>query len=347
MITITNTLSGKCFSCTVPDISFAIDGYRAAVKINVDGSTIYSEYLYPAAGKILLGDLGDLLTPYAQQKLVIDVQILITEEYQDDSTTNNSEIDASVIYCQADFGTTASDFVENHFLSILLGSKITAIGRLEYLHYLGTESATVTAYYDDETNKSFPIVPVGGNDKYTTIDVSPSQFVTEGKVLASYVVTAGSRSQEFDIDFNAPDCAPILIFDNSFGCEELVYCTGTHTVSPTYKRDSTYILGKLQNYNIEETRTFKADSGILNIPMANWLDDLFRSQFVRIVNIYNGTPNIGKEVIITDSKSEYTNKDDMLPRFTFSYQYAQKVQNVIELNRAGRIFDNTFDNTFN
>jgi hypothetical protein len=36
-----------------------------------------------------------------------------------------------------------------------------------------------------------------------------------------------------------------------------------------------------------------------------------------------------------------------MPRFTFSYQYAQRIQNVLQMDRVGRIFDNTFDHTFN
>lgn len=80
--------------------------------------------------------------------------------------------------------------------------------------------------------------------------------------------------------------------------------------------------------------------------MANWVDELFRSQTVHVVNFKDGHPNIGKEVIITESKSEYSNEDEELPRFTFSYQYAQRNHNVLNLLRSGRIFDNTFDNTF-
>ena len=347
MITINSTLSGKYFSCTIPDVVFTIDGYRAAVTITVDGTEIYSEYLYPVDGKITLSDLGDLLTPYARQSLVIDVAIGIKEEYESDSTTNENSCEATVIYCQADIDDSTEDFLKNHYLSILMGTKVTAPGRLEYLHYLGTDSAVATAYYSDGTTATFTPPTVGGNDKYTTIDVSPDRFLTSGKTMTYYIVTAGSRSQEFTIDFDEPDCAPILIFDNSFGCEELCYCTGTHTVSPSYTRSSTYVKGILKNYKIEETRTFKGDTGVLNVPMANWLDDLFRSPYVRLVNIYEGTPNIGKEVVITESKSEYTNEDDVLPRFTFSYQYAQRVHNVVDLQRAGRIFDNTFDHTFN
>ena len=116
------------------------------------------------------------------------------------------------------------------------------------------------------------------------------------------------------------------------------------------KRSQARIRGQLRNYHIEETRTFKADTGILNTAMADWADELFRSDEVYVVNVINGAisdPDGGKEVVITESKSERRNDDDFLPRFTFSYQYSQRTQNVMQMNRVGRIFDNTFDHTFN
>ena len=230
---------------------------------------------------------------------------------------------------------------------MLDGEKQTALNRLEYLHYIGTDSASVVAEYDDGTTKTFKLSPVGGNGRYTTIDVTPSKFVSDtDSCLLGFWVQAGQRKFRFSIDLDEPDCAPILVFENSFGCDELLYCTGTHTVAPTYKRSQSYIGKFNRNYEIAETRTFKADTGFLTFAMANWADELFRSKSIHVVNFKDGHPNVGKEVIVTDSKSEYNNNDETMPRFTFSYQYAQRNHNVFDTLRSGRIFDNTFDNTF-
>ncbi|SDZ94720.1 hypothetical protein SAMN05216455_10226 [Segatella bryantii] len=345
-LNITKSISGKYFSSTIPDVEFTISGVSAGVTMTCGGQQIYNETLFPISGKVSLRDLSNLVTPYARQQLVVTLSIAIRENVET-GTGGSQTLTAQVIYCAADFDTDADTFCENHFLSILLGQKITSLGRLEFLHYLGTDAAQVTAEYSDGTAAIFTPPKVQGNANYSTIDVSPDRFRTEGKTLVGFTARAGDRYQEFVIDLDQPDCAPILIFVNSFGCEELVYCTGTHKVSPSYKRTQTYFEGIQKNYLIEETRTFKADSGVLNVAMQNWLDDLFRSEYVRVVNIYNGQPTIGKEVLLTDSKSEVSNDDDELTRFTFSYQYAQRNQNVVDLRRAGRIFDNTFDYTFN
>lgn len=346
MITITQSIPATCFSANIPDVEFSIGGYRAAVVMTVDGEEIYNERLYPVGGKIQLCELDCLLGPYARQSLKIALGIKIVEQTDSSDAADTKTISADIIYSAADIGTSAADFMAKRFLTLLESEKVTALNRLEYLHYIGTEAAKVTAEYDDGSTKAFDADVVAGNDKYTTIDVSANKFVVEGKVLVCYDVQAGARSFRFAIDFDEPDCAPVLVFVNSFGVEELLYCTGTHTVAPTYKRDSGYIGRYNRNYNIVETRQFKADTGIMTFAMANWADELLRSQEVHVVNFKDGHANVGKEVTITDSKSEYSNDDDELPRFTFTYQYAQRNHNVVDVLRSGRIFDNTFDNTF-
>lgn len=331
----------KFFTSGMPDVIIGgIDGKSQLVTIICDGEQLFQEELWPIGGNIKLTALGELLEPYARKQLVCSV------------TISAGEISGTIqaLYSMADVGIDADDFYDNYFLSILMGAKITTPGRRELLWYYGDESATVTADYSNDTTRTFLAPAIGGSNTYTCIDVSPDNFVVGGLSLISYTVTAGGRSQRFEIDFTKPDCAPILEFYNSFGVWELIYCTGTHKVSPDYKRSSARINGKLRNYQIEETRTFKADTGFLNKPMANWADELFRSPEVYVVNVENGSVvsrDGGKEVVITESKSEVSNDDDFMPRFTFSYQYSQRIQNVLQMSRVGRIFDNTFDHTFN
>lgn len=337
------TLRNKEFSCSIPDVSFSTTE-KAHVVMTIDGASVYDEWLYPSDGIVTLQELSDLVTPYARQRQTVTLAITASLE----NGTSLLSTSAEVVYCQTDFcEETAENFLSNHFLSILMGTKVTAMGRLEYLHLQGSDTATCTAFYSDNTTAQFNVSVVQTGTHYRTLDVSPDNFVTVGKTLMGYTVTAGSRSQYFEIDLTQPDCAPILIFVNSFGLDELAYCTGIHKVAPSYKRSAAYIGSIQRNYKIDETRAFKADTGPLTVAMANWWDEVFRSDSVRIVNIYNGYPNVGKDMLITDSKSEYSNDDAEIPRFTFTYQYAQRNHNVVQLLRAGRIFDNTFDNTFN
>jgi len=359
MIKMNSTFTGKYFTSEVPDVSFSIGSSRARVTVKVTKSgtteTIYDEYLYPIDGNIELSEPGRLLEPFALRSLVLATAITIVEErvtsennVDNITTVDTKNLSATVYYSAAETGWTAQDFSDSYFLSIFQGTRRTALGREEYLHYYGTDSARVVAEYDDNTTRTFNLQAEAGDSDYRTIRVSPSLFAVAGLELQAYTVSAGQRSQRYDVMAEALDCAPILVFTNSFGVQEVAYCTGLLRKDSDYTRSAAR-LGKMRrNYQITEQRKFSADSGVLTFPEANWLDELFRSQEVYICTIDSENGLVpGKEVIITDSKSGYTNDDAELPRFTFTYEYAQRNHNVLQLDRPGRIFDYTFDHTFN
>ncbi len=332
------------FSSQFPDVLIENVGESALVTVTIGQETVLQETLYPGSTGIVLEDMRSLVEPYARQQLTVVVSITAACQ-----SGRSYDATVRVLYAAADMGddVTASEFYDRFFLTALMGPKLTAIGRMEKLSYYGTGTASVTAVYDDGTSQVFSAVATGGNTEYTRIDVSPGQYAAAGKQLVEYHVVAGERRQSFIVQPEALDCAPILCFVNSFGVEELLYCTGLHQVSPEYKRSQARIGRFKRTYKLEETRRFKADTGILNRAMADWVDEVLRSDEIRVCNFYNGEVRPGKEVVITDSKSDRSNDDAELPRITFTYEYAQRNHNVLQLYREGRIFDNTFDDTFN
>ena len=352
MMTFTKSLSGVYFSSNVPDVKMSTSGVRVLVAITVDSEQIYCEHLYPVGGSVTLKDLSKLFTPYARQKLIVDVRITVQELNSSDAVLSSASLECQVAYCAAELISgndhiTAEAWFKDNYLTLLRNCKFTGEGRLEFLHYIGTDTASCRAYYSDGTFEVFDnLQTVGGNDRFTTINCSVDAFFKKDKAPLFYDIMAGERSFRFYVEPKG-NPSPALLFVNSFGVEELLYCRGVHKVSPSFKRDSTYIEGKLKNYNIVETRKFEADTGYLSTEMAAWADDLFRSDEVRLVTFHNGAPIVGKEVVITDSKSEVSNEDDNMSKFTFTYQYAQRNHNIVEYAKEGRIFDHTFDNTFN
>ena len=349
-MTLTQTLSGVYFSSNVPDVKMSTDGVRVLVTIKVDSVEIYCEHLYPVGGVVTLAELSNLFTPYARQKLLIDVGITMQDLNSNDSVLAAASAECQVAYCAAEIirgneHITAETFYNERFLTLLQGSKFTGPGRLEYLHYLSSIEPDCMAYYSDGTSKAFKPPVVATNGRFTTIDCSPDLFKRDNTMPYYYDISVESREFRFYVE-PVGNPSPALLFVNSFGVEELLYCRGIHKVSPSYQRDSTYIEGKLNNYNIVETRKFEADTGYLSTEMAAWADDLFRSDEVRIVTFHGGEPVVGKEVVITESKSEVTNKDDDMAKFTFTYQYAQRNHNIVQYAMEGRIFDHIFDNTF-
>ena len=149
MITIIQSISGTYFSSNVPDVEFSIGGNRAMVTMTIDDEQIYQEYLYPLAGVITLAELDRLLTPYAKKRLKVKLKMQIAEQNADNETImSTSSMEADIIYSEVDINTTAQDFIDTHYLTLLEGEKVTSLHRLEYLHYIGTDKAEVTAYYN-------------------------------------------------------------------------------------------------------------------------------------------------------------------------------------------------------
>ncbi len=353
MASIVSEPTQLCFSSMIGDIVFRSEDENGELEMAVtaggERTVVLEEVMYPYAdGTIVISDIAELVEVYARQHLQITLECTFR-----DSAGQATMDPVKVLFGTVDVGTTATDFVENHFLTILDGEKITAAGRAERLYAYGASQVTVKAVMllangDEETLVTAlnPFQHVNGTEIYS-YDVSPDNIVDlfgyAGAKVQSYSVEAGSRQQEFlCLDDQVPP-APSLAFINSFGCMELLHCVGTHKKDSKYERLTGRVKGKLRSFKITEDRQFTANTGWLNTPMADWCDDLFRSEEVQLW--VNDGP--GREVVISDSKSEITNEDDHMPAFEFSYSYAQRVHNVMEPTRAGRIFDNTFDHTFN
>lgn len=345
-MTITN-LSTSYFHAMLPVVQIATSADRVNVEVKLDSSVIFSEEMYAVNGSVWLHDLDQLLELWLMDTLTGTLTISATElDGAGVPTSVKASASCQVVYGNVDMDSTCQEFCNGHFLTLLNDEKRTAEGRLEYLHFLGSGTGSVDCYYSDGSHETTGTTAAAGNGKFSTIDVSPDRFARAGKKLVKYIVRVGSRRQTFVMDLTKPDCAPILLFTNSFGCQELIYCVGKHEVKPDYARSAAFIKSKKRNYRIIEERRFEGDTGTLTVGEMNWVDELFRSKEIYVVNFVNGNPRVGREVLMIDSKSEFSNEDDALNRATFSYTYAQRCHNIVDTQRAGRIFDNTFDNTF-
>lgn len=342
MITVLTDIPDYAFSSSLSELAFTTTSESATVVIKSGNNEILNEkYVSDSSDKIRVRDLSLLLEPYLSTNLIEPFSYSII----DGSGSRNKQF--TVQYCAVEVPHTASAFMAEYFLSSLLGEKITASGRKEFLHLVASEACQVAVeccYLMNvkTTVETVVLKQVSVLNKVVTIDVSPDQFKKNDWKLLYYSVKAGRRIQQFKVDLHSEDAAPCLLFTNSFGCQETIYCVGTHQAVPEYARNAAYIDGKFKNFQIDENRVFKACTGVLNISMANWADDLFRSKEIYL--LVNSLPD--KEITITDSKSERSNNSDALPNFTFEYRYSQRNHNILQLGRAGRIFDNTFDGTF-
>ena len=120
-----SSLNGNIyFTSGMPDVTIpGTDGTPQLVTVTCDGEQLLQESLWPINNVITISDLGELLEPYARKQLVCSVSI----------SAGSSSSDCTVLYAMADVGISAQEFYSGYFLSILMGTKITARGRRELL----------------------------------------------------------------------------------------------------------------------------------------------------------------------------------------------------------------------
>lgn len=351
MATIIQQPPALCFSSAVDDIIFGCNGDSGLLVLdficNGERHNALTETLHQAPdGTVRVSDLSSLAEVYARQHLQTTMECSFT-----DGAGTLAISPVTVLYAMVDVDTTAEDFTQNHFLSILNGEKLTTYGLEERLYAYGAGTVTILAdvkLLSGELNTlSAEITASGTTGNISQFDVSPDRVATlidlAGGILLSYTIEVGGRRQEFLIENDMVNPAPSLIFTNSFGCQEFIHCVGTHKKDSVYDRQSARMFGRLHNYRIIEDRRFTANTGWLNTAMADWADELFRSDEVYLW--VDG--KVGREVVISDSKSEILNEDNHMPAFEFTYSYSQRIHNVMQPQHAGRIFDNTFDHSFN
>lgn len=367
MAQVTSEVKALSFTGTMKDLVFTTGYAKTQVTITVTGSdgaiTVLSETFWPdTGGTITITEMGALFAPYCRQYGSVTVSVTLQDyDSSDNAVGTASTVDlGTVLYAEVDpidgngQDMDASEFCSKHFLTILDGEKITAYGRKESLSAYGASTVTVSAVVRNLgkgkfSTKSATLNPINNTGGIYLYDVSESNVEgmvaldTNDERIVSYTVSAGERSQSYRVVEDEVAPSPALCFLNSFKCWEYIYCTGTHTKSSDYTRSTAQISGKTRNFKIQEKRSFKAQTGVLNRAMAAWADDLFRSDEVYL---YTGG-KMGKDIIITESKSEIKNDDDDLPSFEFTWQYAQKLHNILESELARiRVFDSTFDYTF-
>ena len=324
--------------------------------------TLLDETLYPGVdGVIEIDDLCDLVQAWLRVHRVMMFSCSVTPVAADGTRGTEMTSTMTLLYAAADTNLPALAFTQRHFLTTIDGEKLTAMGREERVSAYGLEAPcqlTVRATVVDaagECSERTAVIDALNADGVTGIsvfDVSPQKvadavnlYTGNGARLASYTVSAGQRSQAFLVGTDAVPPAPSLYFVNSFGCYEFLHCTGEHRKVSKYDRKTARLRGKRHQYKIEEDRQFTGNTGWLNSAMADWADELFRSDEVYVWDRRNGT--VFKEVVLSDSKSEVSNADDDMPSFSFVYGYAQRLHNVMQVERGGRVFDSTFDQSFN
>lgn len=347
MVSIVTEYDQLYFTPGVPDMEISTDQTAveiavAVTPINGTASTIYDETLYAVDGHVFLNDLPSLLRASIEQSLLASVTISVTSDGGSDSVTFD------VRHCNAHLLGAAATVIDGYFLTMAQGRRVTSLHRTEALHYIGNDDVTVRAVYDDLSTRTFNLSPEEDDVHVKHVDVSPSLFVDDsiGNLIA-YNVTAGCRKQHFDVVRETLQEVVCVNFRNAFGCMEYVYCTGNIEDNSEFSHDTSLINGKLVCYNVDEKTEFTADSGVIPFDSVGLWKDMLRSKETFLAD-NKETPQYSSvmPIVITEAKPSYNNDDAEMPRFTFKFKPSD-TRAVCDFRQHGRIFDNSFDSTFN
>lgn len=347
MVSIITEYDQLYFTPGVPDMEVFTDQTSveitvAVTPINGTASVIYDETLYAVGGRVFLNALPNLLRASIEQSLLASVTISVMADNGSGSVTFN------VRHCNAHLLGSAASVIDEHFLTLAQGRRITSLHRTEALHYIGNDDVTVQAVYDDLSTKTFHLSPEPDNALIRHVDVSPSLFVDNSiGILIAYTVTAGNRMQHFDVQGETLHDVMCVSFRNAFGCMEYVYCTGNIEDNTEYSHDTMMMNGRYVCYDVEEKLGYTVDSGVIPFGSVSLWKDMLRSKETFLADNWE-TARVSpvSRIVITDAKPTYTNDDAELPRFTFKFRPSGTLT-PYDFRQHGRIFDDSFDSTFN
>ena len=342
-----NREGGLAFSTHLQDLW--IDGASGSVTflIAVGGITVFSaEYVPDGNGEIRLYNLRRILESHIDG-VFADFVFTVKE-----TGKSNHSVSYRVFKTAVRVSESAEEFLPSFFLTTLINRKTTQLGRYETLSFYPQSVCSVYAlasYYcvSGIETKEVPLMSEQDVvlDAVNSVNVSPSKFVDDSiGELIGYVVRAGERSFSFEVDPTQAKAEPALLFRNNFGCWETMYLTGTVETEYEIKRSHAYIDGKFRQYDIDDTESFKANSGILLDSMLRLGMDLARSKSIFLLDSM-GVAN--EEIVFTDSEIKYTNDDDSMPSFDYTYRRDSFVPSMLNNIRPPKLFDKTFDVTFN
>ena len=304
------------------------------------GGTILNGTYTPVAGTVRIYHLAHLLRP-----LIVDVTAVFT------FTAGSTSKTVHVVQSGVTVSESAATFLPSFFLSAVMTERDTSLERKELLYLIPIEATlptvqAVCSYWNGESivTASKPVAGIIVANEPCYVDASASRFVdSELGTLVAYTIVAGERTMRFRVT-TLPTAEHAMLFHNTFGAWEPIYFAGMTEDAPEYTRETAYVNGKMQLYNLEETASFKSWTGPLRPSGVALARDLARC--AKGVFLLEGSETTD-EVTITAVDVKHTSADNDIADFTFTWRRSAMWSVMLKTVRPPKLFDETFDETYN
>lgn len=345
-VTLVTTLNSVMFLTELTRLTFHTTGDTAVFSIKKEGAVtpfFATSYVPDSTGNVTVLSLHKILDTEIEDDKVGRFIFMVDGDTIGDTVT--------VIRCTIHLGEPAGRFVNEFFLTSSSHERDTSMRRREYLTAFCSEwtPVTVTATYlnagYDLVKREFNVATTSVNgDGLQSVDVSPRQFTDdEAGQLVALKVRCGRRKINYRVVNHLPEADPAMIFRNCFNVWETVYLCGAKETEPKITRSTAMIDGALSCYQVDEYTQYTVKSGPLRESGVETVRDLARA---RTVYLMERDGSAGHRVIITDSSVKATNENTEMPDFSITYRHAEASGGHVDVYRRPRIFDKTFDSTY-
>lgn len=342
MATAITPLHRRMFLWEIEKLCFSVTPGTERCELKVvsasSGCIFENSYIPDPQGNVTVYDIDRLLLPYIPE-------VYETFGFYVDGI-RLEEWDIKVFRCSSAINKDAEDWVDKYFLTPVTGQRDTSFERIESLFaYLESPVNVYSAcrYWNgSKVVERTLTLETDFNGGY--IDASATRMANSTiGVLLSYTVTCGWRKARFRVVENLPESDPAVIFRNCFNCFEPLYLTGLKEVVGNYTRSSAMVDGRYSNYAIDEVISYKAQTGPLRPAVIPLAMDFARTREAYLLNPDNSR---GRGIVITDCDVKHHNGEDSIPNLTFTYRLSSRLTWLLEVAEYLRIFDGSFDLTF-
>lgn len=352
--TLITSLAAVRFTSDIPDLVFSTDGTRTEVAIGMYGRDILHEDYYAYNGRVTVRDIRSVIEQEMRSNNDIYATVTIT--------AGNYRTTMGVIYCSMAVVNFNQPMLGTCFLTTLQAKQLPRDPLAsDYLCFYASKDMTEEVW--------FHITYIGKDEELpTTISVQAGtvhaqnecvlvyslkcytlmQHCPEGSKILLATVEIGGKSMTYYFTDETPNL--MLWFRNAFNCPEIALLTCKTSEVAKADRSVALVGGTSRFYDQKDSKSYEVETAPLALEQARWLEQLVLSHDVAkmdsFVDIEDDDFGNMQSVIITDSTCEIQDGDEELNRIKFTWQYARNTPHLAMPQDNGRVFNDTFTQSF-